>query len=79
MDLLEPITSLRRLRQWLSSNESAYNAGDTGDTGSAPESDRFLEGGHSDPLQHFCLEVPWTEGPGGLQPMGSQSQTRLRD
>ena len=23
--------------------------------------------------------IPWTEEPGGLQPMGSQSQTRLRD
>ena len=45
MGLLEPIINLRRLPQWLSSNESAYNAGDTGDMGSTPESGRFLKEG----------------------------------
>ena len=29
------------------------------------------------PLQYFCLNTPWTEEPGGLQSMGSQSQTWL--
>ena len=70
MGLLEPIINLRRLPQWLSSNESAYNAGDTGDMGSTPESGRFLEGGHSD-NSIFAWEVPWTEEPGGLQSMVS--------
>ena len=33
-------------------------------------------GGNSNPLQYSCLGSPWTEQPGGLQPMGSQkSQT----
>ena len=43
--------------------------------------------GWEDPLEeematHFCIlawEIPWTKEPGGLQSMGSQSQTRLSD
>ena len=27
----------------------------------------------------FAWEIPWTEEPGGLQSMGSQSQTNLSD
>ena len=30
------------------------------------------------PLQYSCLESPWTEEPGGLQSMGSQSQAQLK-
>ena len=29
-------------------------------------------GGNGSPFQYSCLENPWTEEPGGLQPMGSQ-------
>jgi len=28
--------------------------------------------GNGNPLQYSCLEIPWTEEPGGLQSMGSQ-------
>ena len=28
--------------------------------------------GNGNPLHYSCLEIPWTEGPGGLQTMGSQ-------
>ena len=44
--------------------------------------------GSKDPLEeeittHSCIlvcKIPWTEGPGGLQSMGSQkNQTRLSD
>ena len=28
-------------------------------------------GGHGNPLQHPCWEIPWTEEPGGLQSIGS--------
>ena len=43
--------------------------------------------GQEDPLEkematHFSIfawEIPWTEEPGGLQSMGSKSQTRLGD
>ena len=37
---------------------SAYNAGDTGDAGSIPESGRSLGGEHENPLQYSCLENP---------------------
>ena len=36
-------------------------------------------GGNGNPLWYSCLEYPWTEEPGGLQSLGSQSQTRLSD
>ena len=40
--------------------------------------------GHNLALSFFLSsilswEIPWTEGPGGLQSMGSQSQTGVRD
>ena len=43
--------------------------------------------GQEDPLEKgvathssiLAWEIPWTEEPGGLQSMGSQSQTQLRD
>ena len=43
--------------------------------------------GGEDPLEkematHPCIlvwEIPWTEGPGGLQSLGHKSQTRLSD
>ena len=35
--------------------------------------------GNGTPLQDSCLENPWTEEPGRLQSMGSQSQIRLSD
>ena len=47
------------LSQWLSGKESTCNAGDTGlITGSG----RFPGGGHSNPLQYFCLENPMDRG-----------------
>ena len=38
--------------------ESAYNAGDAGDTGSIPGSGRSPEGGNGIPLQYPCLKNP---------------------
>ena len=64
--------------QWLSSKESACNAGDTG---SIPRSGRSLGGGNGNPLQYCFLfppsnilawAIPWTEEPGRPQSMGSQ-------
>ena len=53
--------------------ESACNPGETGDIGSIPGWGRSPGGGLGNPLQYSCLErIPWTEQPGGLQPMGSQ-------
>ena len=43
------------------------NAGDAGDVGSTPGSERSPGGGNGNPLQHSCLEkIPWIEEPEGL-------------
>ena len=52
----------RRLPWWLSGNESACNAGATGDTGSVPKLGRYPGGGlgsHSSILA--CAELDTTE------------------
>ena len=38
------------------------SAGDSGDSGSIPELERFPEGGNSNILQYFCLENPMDRG-----------------
>ena len=48
------------------------SAGDVRVTGSIPGSGRPPGGGHGNPLQYSCLEIPWTETLGGLSSMGSQ-------
>ena len=47
---------------WLSSKESACNAGVTGDTDSIPGWGRSPRGGHDNPLQYFFLEKPLDRG-----------------
>ena len=49
------------------------NAGDTGDTGYISESGRFPGEENGNPLQYSWLKIPWTEEPGGLRFMGSQT------
>ena len=39
----------------------------TGDRGSIPGSGRSPGEGNGNLLQYSCLEIPWTEEPGGLQ------------
>ena len=51
------------------------NARDAGDAGLIPGLGRSPGGGNGNPLQYSYLGNPWTENPGGLQSMGSQSQT----
>ena len=48
------------------------NSGDIRHVGLIPRLGRSPGGGHDDPLQYSCLENPWTEEPGGLQPIGLQ-------
>ena len=43
-----------------------------GDLGSVPGLGRSPGERDDNPLQYSCLEIPWTEGPGGAQSMGSQ-------
>ena len=52
-------------------NPSA-NTGDTGHSGSVPESGRCPRGGNGNPLQYSCLEHAIDREPGGLQSTGSQ-------
>ena len=47
---------------WLSSKESACNAGDTGDMGSNLWSGRSPGGRHGNSLQYSCLENPMDRG-----------------
>jgi len=51
------------------------DAGDVRNTGLISGSRRSPGGGNGNSLQYFCLGNPWTEEPGGLQTMGSQSCT----
>ena len=44
------------LPRWLSSKESACNAGDLRDVGLTPRSGRSPRGGHGNTLQYSCLE-----------------------
>jgi len=49
------------------------NAGDARDIGSIPGSGRFLEEGLVTHSHILAWRIPWTEEPGGLQSIGSQS------
>ena len=48
------------------------NAGDTGDSGSIPESGRSPGGGHGNPHQYSCLESPMDQGAWQATVPGSQ-------
>ena len=50
------------LPQWLSSKESACNAGDARDLGSIPGWGRSPGGRQGNPLQYSCLENPTDKG-----------------
>ena len=65
------------LPRCLSGEESACNAGTTGDTGLIPGAGRSSGGGNGNPLQCSYLENTRTEEPGGLQSMVPHSQTLL--
>ena len=56
------VSYLWRLPWWLSSKESACNAGEAGDVGSIHGLERSPGGGHSNPLQYSCLENPMDRG-----------------
>ena len=56
------------------------NAGDTGDTGSIPESGRSSGGGNGNPLQDSCLENSMARGAWWVTVHGvAKSGTRLSD
>ena len=53
-------------------SEVKASACDAGDLCSIPGLGRSPGEGNGNPLQYSCLDIPWTEEPGGLQSMGSQ-------
>ena len=58
--------------EWVAKNPPA----NARDTGLIPESGRSPGEENGNPVQHSCLEITWTEDPGGLQSTGLQnSQT----
>ena len=65
------------LPQWLSSKESACNAGDEVDSGSVPGLGRSPGEGNGSSI--FAWRIPWTEEPGGLQSIRvAKSQIQLK-
>ena len=59
----ESVTTERlSLHRWLSGEEPACNAGDTGEVGLIPVLGRSPGGGHDNPLQYSCLENPMDRG-----------------
>ena len=48
------------------------NAGDVRDVGSIPALERSPGVRNGNQLQCSCMEISWTEGPGGLHPIGLQ-------
>jgi len=54
------------------------NARDTGDVGLIPGLGRSLEEGMATHSSILAWRIWWTEEPGGLQAIGSQSQTSLK-
>ena len=64
--------------QWLSGKESACSAGAAGNTGSIPGWEDPLEWDMATHSSILSWRIPWTEEPGGLQSIGSQSWTRRK-
>ena len=65
-----------RLSRWFSCKESTCSAGDLS---SVPGLARSPGEGNGNPVKHSSIlawEIPWTEEPGGLQSVGSQTVRR---
>ena len=60
------------------SGKEPASAGEIRDTRLTLGSARPPGRGHGDPPQGSCWRIPWTEEPGGLEPMGHTRQTRLK-
>ena len=71
--------NIHGLLSWLSGEEDAYNAGDTGDVGSIPGLGKTPGGGNGNPLQYSCLENPMDrEAWQAMVHRVAQSQTWLK-
>ena len=59
--------SFDRLSGFPGGSDSKEFTCSAGDPGSIPGLGRSPGEGHSNPLQHFCWRIPWTEKPGRLR------------
>ena len=59
---LRTVTTKIRLPWWLSGKESTCSAGDSGDGGLIPGSERSPGEGNGNPLQYSCLKNPMDRG-----------------
>ena len=57
---------VRKYKDFRGGSDGRESACDTGDLGSNPGSGRYPGEGNGSPLQYSCLDIPWTEEPGGL-------------
>ena len=73
--MLESLNSKAGLACSSDGKESSYNAGDPG---SIPGLGRSLEKGTATHSSILAWRILWTEDPGRLQAVGSQSQTQLK-
>ena len=64
------------LPRWHSHKEFTWQCRKCKRAGSIPGSGRAPEAGNGHPFQYSCLEMPWTEEPGGLQSIGLQRVRR---
>ena len=55
------------------------SAGDARDVGSIPGSGSSHGEAHGSAVLYTAWKISWKQEPGGLQSMGSQSQTKLSD
>ena len=69
LHLLSPSRQLLGLPKWCIGSLPA-NAGDAGDTGSIPGSERSLEWEMARDSSILAWDIPWIEEPGGLQSIG---------
>ena len=71
--------SLRERLDFPSASAVKNPPANAGDAGLIPGSGRFPGGGNGNSFQYLAKKILWTEEPGGLQSMESQSQKHLSD
>ena len=70
--VLSPALVPQGLPRWRVVKNLLANAGAARDMGSIPGWEDPLEEGMATHSSILAWRIPWTEGPGGLQPMGSR-------
>ena len=78
--IVGPLIRVEGFPWWFSSKESAFSAGDAGDSGLIPGSGRAPGGGNDNLLQSSCLENSMDRGGWRATVHGAaKSQTQLSD